>query len=108
MAAPRRAPWVSLMRTATLVILPLTRWVPSTASGRRLRLTDEVCVCRLTVVKVKAGGPGWPIVPPMPPRSHIAPRTGIGLLHFARREDLLVLNDHDPHAVTAAGVGPDA
>src|SRR5712664_2353535 len=45
---------------------------------------------------------------PMSARGHIAARASICLLHLARCKKLLVLDDHDTHAVLAAGIRPDA
>src|SRR4029453_13986745 len=44
----------------------------------------------------------------MATRGHITPRAGIGLLHLARREEQLILNDHNAHAVPATTIAPDA
>src|SRR5215813_9531337 len=44
----------------------------------------------------------------MSSRGHIASWAGIGFLHLARCEDLLVLNDDNTHGVTATFVRPDA
>src|SRR5438132_11792052 len=44
---------------------------------------------------------------PMSTRGHIAARACVSLLHLARCKKLLVLDDHDPHAVLAAAIRPD-
>src|SRR2546430_10725424 len=44
----------------------------------------------------------------MAARGHVAPRAGIGLLYLTRREELLILNDHNAHTVPTVVICPDA